>query len=172
MASNDIWNIDPSDFDFLSRQGANQREAVLAAGFLDGVPPWRIGEIAGYGAGKSNDPEKQRQNWSAAVSRAAKRGGQVIARIQVLIDALSHFRQHGEGPKLAREREILEKLSSVIRGGADASVISAARTLLESYRRDRVKEQHTAEEIVAMTVARFGIEKARIGIGALAPEFL
>ena len=172
MASNDKWVIAESDREFLTRQGATEREAILAAGIADGVPPWRIGEIASYGAGKSNDPEKRRQNWSAAVSRAAKRGGQVVTRIQALIDALKHFRSHGEGPKVAEEREVLEKLSTVIRGSADASVISAARTLLESYRRDRVQKQQTAEEIVAATVAHVGLEKARIGIEALAPSLV
>lgn len=172
MANNDTWDIDPSDRDFLSHQGANQREAVLAAGILDNVPPWRIGEVAGYGAGRSSDPEKRRQNWSAGVSRAAKRGGQVVPRIQALISALEHFRQHGEGPTVAGEREVLEKLSTVIRGSGDASVISAARTLLESYRRNRVQKEQTAEQIVAATVARVGLEKARIGIEALAPNLV
>ena len=172
MANNDKWNIDPSDREFLTRQGATEREAILAAGLVDGVPPWRVGEIASYGAGKSNDPEKRRKNWAAAVSRAAKRGGQVVARIQALIDALKHYRTDGEGPKVAGEREVLEKLSTVIRGSGDSQVISAARTLLESYRRDRVQKQHTAEQVVAMTVAHVGIEKARIGIEALAPSLL
>ena len=71
MANGDNWDIDPFDDDFLRRQGANRRERILAAGFADGVPPWRIGEVADYGAGKSSAPEKRRQNWSAAVSRAA-----------------------------------------------------------------------------------------------------
>ena len=172
MASNDTWNIDPSDREFLTRQGATEREAILAAGLIDGAPPWRIGEIANYGAGKSNNPEKRRQNWSAAVSRAAKRGGQVVPRIRALIDALKHFRQHGEGPTVAGEREVLEKLSTVIRGSGDASVISAARTLLESYRRDRVQEHLTAAQVVKMFVVRVGIEKTRIGIEALAPNLL
>lgn len=161
MANNDTWNIDPSDREFLTGQGANRREVILAAGIVDGVPPWRIGEVAGYGAGRSSDPEKQRQNWSAAVSRAAKRGGQVVARIQALIDALKHFRTNGEGPKVADEREVLEKLSNVIRGSVDATVISAARALLDSYRRNRVQKQHTAEEVVAMIVARVGVERTR-----------
>jgi len=172
MASNDIWDINPSDREFLTRQGATEREAILAAGLVDGVPPWRIGEVAGYGAGRSSDPEKHRQNWSAAVSRAAKRGGQVVPRVRALIDALKHFRQHGEGPKVADEREILEKLSTVIRSSSDSQVISAARTLLESYRRDRVPKQLSAEEIVWVIVARVGREKARIGIEALTPNLL
>lgn len=172
MANDDNWDITEPDREFLTRQGANQREAILAAGLVDGVPPWRIGEIAGYGAGKSNDPGKRRANWSAAVSRAAKRGGQVVTRIQALIDALKHFRQHGEGQKLAGEREVLEKLSTVIRGSGDASVISAARTLLESYRRDRVQKELSPEEVVRITVANVGLEKARIGIEALAPNLL
>ena len=167
MANNDTWNIAPSDRDFLSLQGANQREAVLAAGIVDNVPPWRIGEVAGYGAGRSSDPEKRRQNWSAAVSRAARRGGQVVTRIQALIDALKHFRTNGEGPKVAGEREVLEKLSTVIRGSGDASVISAARTLLESYRRDRVQKQVTAAEIVARFVAAVGPEATRDGLRLL-----
>ena len=164
MANSDTWNIDSSDREFLTRQGATEREAILAAGLADGVPPWRIGEVASYGAGKSNNPEKQRQNWSAAVSRAAKRGGQVVTRIQVLIDALKHFRTNGEAPKLAAEREVLEKLSNVIRGSNDATVISAARALLESYRRDRVQVHLTAEQVVKMFVVSVGIEKTRIGI--------
>ncbi len=134
MANNDTWNIDPSDCKFLSHQGANQREAVLAAGILDNVPPWRIGEVAGYGAGRSSDPDKRRQNWSAAVSRAAKRGGQVIPRIQALIDALNHFRTHGEGPKVADEREVLERLSTIARTSSDSVAIQAAKGLLEFHR--------------------------------------
>ena len=167
VANNDTWNIEPSDREFLTRQGATEREAILAAGLIDGAPPWRIGEIANYGAGKSNNPEKRRQNWSAAVSRAAKRGGQVVPRIRALIDALKHFRQHGEGPTVAGEREVLEKLSTVIRGSGDASVISAARTLLESYRRDRVQKQPTATEIVARFIAAVGPEATRDGLSLL-----
>jgi len=163
MASDDKWVIAESDDEFLKRQGANKRERVLAAGILDGVSPARVGEIAGYGAGRSNDPEKRRANWSAAVSRAAKRGGQVVPRIQALIDALRHFRQHGEGPKVAAELEVLEKLSTVIRGSSDAQVISAGKALLESYRRGLVQTKVTVKDFVATFVAKVGAERTRRG---------
>jgi len=167
VASADKWVIDPSDDEFLTRQGASRRERVLAAGILDGVSPARIGEVAGYGAGRSNDPEKRRANWSAAVSRAAKRGGQVVTRIQALIDALRHFRQHGEGPKVAAELEVLEKLSTVIRGSSDAQVISAGKALLESYRRGLGQTQVTTKDFVATFVAKVGAERTRRGFEEL-----
>ena len=167
MARNDNWTLDPSDDGFLVRQGANGRERVLAAGSLDGVSPARIGEVAGFGGGKSNDPEKQRKHWSSAVSRAAKRGGQVIPRIQVLIDALRDFRTHGEGPQLALEREVLEKLSVVIRGSNDATVISAARTLLDSYRRDGGQTRITAADVVNIFVRQVGAERTLRGLQEL-----
>ena len=172
MANSFTWNIAPSDDEFLKRQGASRRERILAAGFADGVPPARIGEIAGYGAGKSNDPEKRRANWSAAVSRAAKRGGQVVPRIQALIDALRHFRQHGEGPKVADELEVLEKLSTVIRGSSDAQVISAGKALLESYRRGLGQTQVTAKDVVSHFVAKVGPTAAREGFRLLGAENL
>ncbi len=167
MASDDKWVIAESDDEFLTRQGANKRERALAAGILDGVSPARIGEVAGYGAGRSSDPEKRRQNWSAAVSRAAKRGGQVVTRIQALIDALRHFRQHGEGPKVAAELEVLEKLSTVIRGSSDAHVISDGKALLESYRRGLVQTKVTVKDFVATFVANVGAERTRRGFEEL-----
>ena len=163
MANDDIWVVAESDDDFLRRQGATEREIVLAAGILDGISPARIGEVAGYGAGRSSDPEKQRQNWTSAVSRAAKRGGQVVTSIQVLIDALKNFRQHGEGPKVALAREVLEKLSTVVRRSSDAQVISAGKALLEEYRRNPVKAV-TAKQVLKQLVAKIGPVRTKLGL--------
>ena len=172
MANDGNWVPAPSDLEFLARQGANEREAVLAAGLLDGAPAWRIGEVAGYGAGLSGDPEQERRNWAAAVSRATKRSGSYIPRIASLIDALRRFRTHGDAPPLASEREIQEKLSAVLRSSSDSQVIAAAKALLESLRRDQGSKRPNATELVDGVVARVGIEKARVGIAALTPNLL
>ena len=172
MANNDKWVIAEADDKFLTGKGANKRERIFAAGFLDSVPPWRIGEVCGYGAGKSSDPEKLRQQWTAAVSRAAKDGGSVVPRIQGYIDSLEHFRDHGKGPKVCNEHEVREKLSDVIRSGANAQVVSAAKAILESYRRDGGLEKLSKETVIAIIVARVGLEKAFGGVEALAPNLL
>jgi len=162
----DAWTPDPKEVNFLSGQGATEREATLAIGFTDGVPPWRIGQLAGYGAGRSRDEDKRRHCWAAAVSRAARRGGSVVPRIQGLIDRLKYFREHGEAPGIANEQEILERLSNVIRTSRDSSVVTAARELLNYHGRGTPKN-FAFQDLTVELIRRVGLERARIGFEAL-----
>ena len=162
LADNDKWVVADSDREFLTRAGANPRQVILAAGFADGAPMWRIGEVAGYGAGRSSDPEKRRHSWVAAVSRAAKDSGSIVPRIQHYINLLKHFRTHGEGPQIADEREILQALSATMRSSSDSQVVSSAKALLESYRRDGGQRKVTAKQVVKLLITRVGPVRAKL----------
>ena len=157
------WLIDKSELAFLSGL-TDERTAILVLGLVDekrlNLKRWEIGLRAGYSAGRTDDDEKRRSALSAAISRATKRGGTELPHISRLKEQLRHYREHGQAPGMADEKEILERLSAVIRTSSDSAVVSAAKTVLDHHRRG-YRQELGAEEVVYQCVVRVGHERVQ-----------
>lgn len=166
------WQPDPKEVDYLSMFAGegHEKECIVSIGYEDDVPVWRIGQVAGFGGGKIDDEGKRRSAWAAAASKSAKRKGTLHTHIVGLQKQLRQFRQDGCKPESVSRRQMIERCDHLILHGAANESFRAMdmKVKLEGYDRPTPK----GEQLVAMTVARVGLEKTRIGIEALFPNMV
>ncbi len=149
---------------------APEQHVILAIGCEDNIEPWIIGRAAGFSGGTTTDESKRRSNWASAVSKATRKNRQTLPHIVALQEQLRRFRSDGGEPQSISWKDKLERCEWLILYGTPSESLRAVE--LHNKMQGLNDSTLSPEEIVRMTVAHAGLEKARIGIEALWPNLL
>lgn len=143
----------------------DEQKAQLVYWIERGLDKHDAAAQAGYSAGRSRDPAKQKKALQTSASAALK-----SKRVQALIDSYRDYKRRVSGdappPQIASEKEVLLRLSEVMRHANDAKVVSAARRLLDHHSEMR-RPEVTPGLLVQSFVARVGAENTRRGLRLL-----
>lgn len=159
----DDWQPDPAEVEYLTLFGA-ERDVVLAIGDFDRVPPWRIGEVAGFSGGKTRDEKQRRLNLSSSVSRATRKRRQLLPAIAGLQDHLKRFRTDGGKPQSVSWQEMLQRCDHLIRHGDPQHLLRAIELKTKLTGK---QNEVTAEQVMAAFIGRLGADQAKAGLTAL-----
>ncbi len=163
------WTPNSDEVEFLSIY-ASEQDAIVSIGAYDDVKLWKIGRAAGLSSGTTKDEAQRQLNWASNASKKISYKREIHTHIKGLKKHLEQFRRDGCEPGSLSLADIEKEVDFLIRNGPTDKKIAAMNMKLKLM--DIQSPLPSGKEIVDAIFARIGLEKTRIVLEAMAPQFL